>query len=106
MTLAPPSILKKARQGVAALSLGVFLMVQAMAAVPALHNLVHSDSSNPSHQCAATLFVHGQVHYSNVSVEVTRSVPCLPGRQWKPNVIFVSADVQLLPCRGPPALLV
>jgi hypothetical protein len=52
------------------------------------------------------LFVHGQVHYSNVSVEVTRSVPCLPGRQWKPNVIFVSADVQLLPCRGPPALLV
>ena len=107
MTMAPAaSLLKKARAGLAGLCLGVLLMVQAMAAAPALHELVHSDSANPAHQCVVTLFVHGQVHCSSVAVEVSQFVPCFSCRQERPGVVFISADVQLLSCRGPPALLV
>ena len=94
---------KKARQGAAALCLFILLAVQAMAAIPALHALVHNDSSDPSHQCAVTMFLHGQVHASSAAVAVARSAPAFAEAPLLGDAIFVSADVRLLPCRGPPA---
>ncbi|HUD45188.1 MAG TPA: hypothetical protein VMR33_00075 [Candidatus Baltobacteraceae bacterium] len=105
--MAPPHLrnfFKEARQGVAALCLFLFLALQAMAAVPALHALIHSDSSDPSHQCAVTLFLHGQVHASSAAVEVAGGPPVFAARPLFGTVVFVSSDVRLLPSRGPPAL--
>jgi hypothetical protein len=94
---------RKKRQSASALLLGLFLSLQAMAALPALHALVHPDSSDPDHECAVTLFAHGQVDAPNTAAPVF----CAPARlifsQSLPRVIFVSADIRLLPGRGPPA---
>jgi hypothetical protein len=104
----PPLLLrnffKEARQGAAALCLFIFLAVQAMAAVPALHALVHRDSSDPSHHCVVTMFLHGQVHASNAAVDAAPSAPAFADEPLFAAAVFVSADVRLLPCRGPPFL--
>jgi hypothetical protein len=98
------NFLKEARQGAAALCLLIFLAVQAMAAAPALHALVHGDASDPSHHCAVTMFLHGQVHASSAAVKVARSAPAFAAEPLFAVAAFVSADVRLLPCRGPPFL--
>jgi hypothetical protein len=104
----PPPLLrnffKEARQGTAALCLFIFLAVQAMAAFPALHALVHNDSSDPSHHCVVTMFLHGQVHASSAAVAAARSAPAFAAEPFFAAAAFVSADVRLLPCRGPPFL--
>jgi hypothetical protein len=103
-----PSILrnffKEARQGAAAVCLFIFLAVQAMATVPALHALVHPNSTDPSHQCAVTLFLHGQVHASSPAVDAARSAPAFSSEPLFAAAVFASADVRLLPCRGPPSV--
>ncbi len=103
----PPQLrdfFKEARQAVAALCLLLFLAVQAMAASPALHALVHSDSTDPSHQCAVTLFLHGQVHSSSAAIAPARSAPVFAAEPLVCAAIFASSDVRLLPSRGPPSL--
>jgi hypothetical protein len=95
---------KEARQGLAALCLSLILAVQAMAAVPALHALVHDDSSNPSHRCVVTMFLHGQVHASSAAVDVARSAPAFADEPFFAAVVLISADVRFLPCRGSPSL--
>lgn len=94
---------KEARQGVAALCLLLFLAVQAMAAVPALHALVHSDSNDPSHQCAVTLLLHGKVHSGDATVQPAQSAPEFVAETFLGDGVLVSSDVRLLPSRGPPA---
>jgi hypothetical protein len=85
------------------LLVGLFLWIQALAVLPALHALVHHDASDPGHECAVTLFAHGQVDASNPVVMIV----CAAARPMIgpsiPAVIFVSTDVPLLPGRGPPA---
>jgi len=96
------SIFRRRRQGASALFLGVFLLLQAMATLPALHALVHHDASDPSHECAVTLFSHGQVDVSSAAVQVHRAPERLICSQSAPEAIFVSTDLRLLPSRGPP----
>jgi hypothetical protein len=94
---------RKERQGASALLLGLFLFLQAMAVSPALHALVHPDAADPDHECAVTLFSHGQVDVSSAVVPVFHAPARLIFSQDLPRIIFVSADIRLLPSRGPPA---
>ena len=96
--------LRKKRQSVSALLLGLFLCLQAMAVFPALHALVHPDACDPDHECAVTLFAHGQVDAPNTAAPVFRAPAVLIFSQSPPRLIFVSADIRLLPGRGPPGL--
>ena len=95
-------VFRKQRQGASALLLALFLSLQAMAALPALHALAHPDSSNPDHECAVTLFAHGQVDAPSATAPVFRAPVCPIFSQSLPGIIFVSADIRLLPSRGPP----
>jgi hypothetical protein len=104
LALSPP-VLQKARPGLAAFCLLVFLALYTMVAFPALHALVHSDACDPSHQCAVTLFSHGQVHCASTAVEFLHPAPIFLSNQPPPAPIFVPADVRLLPGRGPPSAL-
>jgi hypothetical protein len=97
------SIFRRIRSGASALLLGLFLSLQAMATFPALHALVHHDACDPGHECAVTLFCHGQVDVSSAAVPVCCVPEPLIFSQSLPRIIFVSADVRLLPGRGPPA---
>lgn len=45
----------------AAMALLLYLFSLALACSPELHHLLHHDSEQDSHQCAATLLSHGQV---------------------------------------------
>jgi hypothetical protein len=96
-------VFRKQRQGASALLLGLFLSLQAMAVLPALHALVHPDSSKADHECAITLIARGQVEAPSATVPVFRAPLGLIFSQSPPRVIFVSADIRLLPGRGPPA---
>jgi hypothetical protein len=73
-----------------------------MAAVPAFHAWVHSDAGTPGHECAVTLFLQGQVHSPATDVAVAPCLPLLVSYAPARGVDFASADVRLLPSRGPP----
>ena len=96
---------RKAKQAHAVLSLSVFLLLQAMVVLPGLHVLIHADASNPDHECAVTLFTHGQVHGADAAVPVLRPEPAAVFIQPRREAVFVFTDVPLPPGRGPPVLL-
>jgi hypothetical protein len=50
-----------AKSAIAGLLLVSWLFTTAMAACPALHEYFHHDAGSPDHQCAVTLFTHGQL---------------------------------------------
>jgi hypothetical protein len=74
-----------------------------MAIFPALHELVHPDCNDADHECAVTLFSHGQVDAASTIAPVFCAPVCVIFSQLLPEVIFVSTDIRLLPSRGPPA---
>jgi hypothetical protein len=103
MTPAPAKwFMRAAKHGAAVSCLSVFLLIQIMAAVPAFHAWAHPDASDPGHECVVTLFLHGQVHSPSTEVEVSKPVTVLVSVAPARHVDFVSADVCLLPSRGPP----
>jgi hypothetical protein len=91
------------KSGGAVLCLGVLLLVQTMAAAPAFHAWVHHDANDPNHECAVTLFAHGQVHSPATGVEIAQAPAVLIVLEPARSIDFVSTDVRLLPSRGPPA---
>ncbi|HEX4350652.1 MAG TPA: hypothetical protein VH251_09695 [Verrucomicrobiae bacterium] len=63
--------LKRPGQAViASLLAGFVLLLNAMAASPTLHEWFHADAGEPGHQCAVTLFAHGQVDSSVVDIAI------------------------------------
>ena len=96
---------RKAKRAHAGLWLGVFLLLQAMVVFPGLHALIHADASDRDHECAVTLFAHGQVHGADAAVPVVRPEPAAVFIQSWREAAFVSTDIPLLPGRGPPSPL-
>jgi hypothetical protein len=89
----------------AALLAGLVLLLNAMAAAPALHDLIHHDAAESGHQCAVTLFAHGQM--DSPVLEVAASIPVAPA-EFLPliSVSVLNAPVETLPPgRGPPGSL-
>jgi hypothetical protein len=86
-----------------AVSLMLLLWLQlAMAASETLHKFIHADADQPGHECAVTLFAHGQVETSPVDVPVP---PPATGVETTPQpvpTVFNAPDRQLPPGRGPP----
>jgi hypothetical protein len=74
-----------------------------LASCPSLHQLIHKDADDPDHECAVTLFSHGQVDASPAAAPVFCAPERLIFSQSLPRIIFVSTDIRLLPGRGPPA---
>jgi hypothetical protein len=97
------NVFRKRRRGASALLLGLLLSLQAMAVFPALHAIVHPDCADADHECAVTLFAHGQIDASSTAAPVFCIPACLTFSQSPPPIIFVSTDIRLLPSRGPPA---
>ena len=90
-------------QAILALMLaGLVLFLDAMAVCPSLHELIHKDADSPDHQCAVTLFAHGQV--DSTVVEVAPIVLTPPIETVSPVFLPVFAScLQYLPSgRAPP----
>ena len=58
---------------IASLLVCLVLLLDAMAACPKLHELIHKDAGKADHDCAVTMFAHGKV--DSVSVDVPFAAP-------------------------------
>jgi hypothetical protein len=56
---------------IASLLAGVVLLLDAMAACPSLHEWFHADAADAGHQCAVTMFAHGQVDTASTAVPIS-----------------------------------
>jgi len=84
--------------------IGMILLIDLMAASPALHELIHFDAGKPDHHCTVTLFAHGQVDSAVCEIVVpTISIRLI---DTCPPVTFVVVDpvvILLPPGRAPPS---
>jgi hypothetical protein len=84
------------------LSILIVLLLNLLAAAPSLHELLHHDADEPGHQCAVTMFAHGQV--DSPVVEVAAIIPVAPAEFFPLTpVSIIYALVETLPAgRAPP----
>jgi hypothetical protein len=89
----------------AALLIGLILLLNAMAACPALHELIHKDADKADHECAVTMFAHGKVESAGVDVPVlVATIPIEAAPQIEFSVFSVA--IEYLPQgRAPPAVI-
>jgi hypothetical protein len=85
------------------LSILLVLVVDLLAASPALHERLHADAGKADHECAVKLFAHGQVDSATVDISV--ATPPAPIEAAPQIVISVFAPaIENLPAgRAPPA---
>jgi len=96
---------KSGKSALSGLLVALVLLLNALAASPALHELVHKDADRAGHACAVMLFAHGQV--DSVSGEIPMAVP-LALIETTPSSIFSvlsTAIENLPPGRAPPAVI-
>lgn len=78
------------------------LLLNALAASPKLHELVHADAGQAAHQCATTMFAHGQMDAAGLLVLI--EAPSAVAEIFpSPPVSLSSAAAETLPPgRAPP----
>jgi hypothetical protein len=86
------------------LLVALVLLLDAMAASPELHELIHADAGKADHQCAVTLFAHGQVECAAVDVAAILPPASAPLLFFLPLPVFTAAVETLPPGRAPPGL--
>ncbi|HEY5041886.1 MAG TPA: hypothetical protein VIK53_07770 [Verrucomicrobiae bacterium] len=89
---------------IASLLAGLVLLLDAMAACPALHELIHHDADQPGHECAVTLFAHGHVDSTSVDVPVAAAVVPIETTLQAEFLVFAPAIQNLPAGRAPPVL--
>jgi hypothetical protein len=87
---------------IASLLACVVLLLDAMAACPDLHELIHHDADEPGHECAVTMFAHGQV--DSPVVDVAAIIPVAPVEFFPMTSVsvFNALVEELPPSCGPP----
>jgi len=91
------------KAGITLLLAVLVLVLNAMAACPSLHELIHKDADSARHQCVVTLFAHGQV--DSAAVEVVPVTPTV-SIEFAPQFTFFAfaPAIENLPAgRAPPA---
>lgn len=87
---------------IAALLVVCVLLLNALAASPALHELIHKDADSSVHQCATTLFAHGHVDSATVEVSPNAQAILLETAQQIVFSVFSPAIENLPAGRAPP----
>jgi hypothetical protein len=81
---------------------GLVLLQLAMGACESLHKFFHADADDPGHECAVTLFAHGQVDACPVELPLVLPVTWIDTTP-PPVFSLVSATLKNLPPgRAPP----
>ncbi|MDR3460645.1 MAG: hypothetical protein P4N60_24715 [Verrucomicrobiae bacterium] len=94
----------RGKEVIASLLVALVLLLDALAACPSLHELIHKDAGLPEHQCGVTLFAHGQVDSAVVDVPVVAAAIVT---ETTPHIVFsvFSPAIKDLPAgRAPPVL--
>src|SRR5215472_42025 len=96
--------MRRSKVAIAVLGLGLVLLLDAMAACPALHELIHHDADKPDHECAVTLFLHGQVDSPVCDVVLLPPTSTVELTRHQPVTVFCLVIANLPPGRAPPAV--
>jgi hypothetical protein len=79
------------------------LLLSFAGASPQLHKLLHPDADSPDHNCAVTLFAHGQVDAASVSTVVVGIAVLFGGiALLAETLVLPLADYRYSPSRAPP----
>jgi hypothetical protein len=79
------------------------LALSLLAIQPSLHRFIHKDADAPGHECAVTMFAHGQVDAAAAAPPTFCPPALVVFSETFPRIVFVSTDIRLLPGRDPPA---
>jgi len=90
---------------IASLLVVLVLLLDAMAACPTVHELIHHDAGQAEHQCAVTLFAHGKVDAATVEVAAMTPAVAIETTAQFVFSVFTPAIENLPAGRGPPAAL-
>jgi hypothetical protein len=93
------------KAALAALLVGMVLLLDAMAACPALHELIHQDADKPGHECAVTMFAHGKVESATVEAPAIVPAASIESAPQIESSVFSTAIENLPPGRAPPAVI-
>jgi hypothetical protein len=92
------------KSAIGGLLISLILLLDAMAACPALHEWIHKDADKPGHVCAVTLLAKGKIEAATVDVSIpaaTLSIEASPQIEFS---VFSPAIDNLPHGRAPPAL--
>ena len=90
------------RSALALWLVGMILLLNAMAACPALHELIHKDADSAIHSCAVTVFAHGKVESATVEVPISMPTLLVEAAPRIEFCVFGAAIENLPPGRAPP----
>lgn len=97
--------MKRSRTPLGVLLILLVLLLNALAASPSLHELIHKDADQAGHSCAITMFAHGQVDSSTVDVVIPVPIASI---EFFPQLLVSiphPLPAALPPGRGPPVSL-
>jgi hypothetical protein len=104
MNLTRKQFYPSAKAALAALLVGMILLLDAMAASPALHEWIHKDADQPGHECAVTMFAHGKVDSATIDVPVVAPAAAIQATPQVELSVFTPAIENLPQGRAPPAV--
>lgn len=79
------------------------LFLLALAACPALHHALHSDSDNPGHECQVTAFIKGQLNDAAMAPVVAAAAVFVICAELLPAIRpRLSFEFRFSPSRAPP----
>ena len=91
------------KAALAALLVALVLLLDALAACPELHELIHHDAGKADHDCAVTMFAHGHVDAATVDVFAAKAVILIESVPQIEFFIFAPAIENLPAGRAPTA---
>jgi hypothetical protein len=96
--------MRHGKAALAALLVGMILFLDAMAACPALHELIHHDADKPDHHCAVTLLAHGKIDSASTEIVIPPPTVVVETTHYFTYSIFSPAIENLPLGRAPPAV--
>ncbi len=93
------------KSALAALLVGIVLLLDAMAACPALHEMIHHDADEADHHCAVTTLAHGKIESATCEIIIPEPTVVIEKAQHFTFSVFRPAIENLPQGRAPPALL-
>ena len=84
------------------LTILLVLFLNLLATAPSLHERLHADAGHEDHQCAVTLFAHGQVDSATVEVAAVAPVVLVETVRQIVFSVFTPAIENLPAGRAPP----
>ena len=87
-----------------ALLVGIVLLLDAMAACPALHEMIHHDAGKEDHDCAVTMLAAGKMDSATCEIIIPPPTDLVETTRHFTISVFSPAIENLPQGRAPPAL--